>query len=151
MLVEVVGEFFESRPSMSDYTELVKALRYCTCNPYKPCDECGMSDVQYCVDVMHKDAAAAIEALEADNAAIQGELDALRVFTNEAQNRIEELQAQLMSATDAAKEIAKKVPKRGKWIRVGDCTRKCSACGELSCCDASYCPDCGAKMEVQDG
>ena len=43
-----------------------------------------------------------------------------------------------------------KEQKRGEWIRVGDCTWKCSVCGEISCCDANYCPDCGAKMEVQD-
>lgn len=36
--------------------------------------------------------------------------------------------------------------KRGRWIRVGDNSYKCSECGEVSCCFAHYCPDCGARM-----
>lgn len=39
------------------------------------------------------------------------------------------------------------VPVRhGTWTRVGDNSYKCSECGEVSCCFAHYCPDCGARM-----
>ena len=37
--------------------------------------------------------------------------------------------------------------KHGRWIRVGDNSYKCSECGEVSCCFAHYCPDCGARMD----
>lgn len=38
--------------------------------------------------------------------------------------------------------------KHGYWIEVAKNTSwKCSECGELSCCKADYCPDCGAKMD----
>ena len=39
----------------------------------------------------------------------------------------------------------------GEWIEISDDPlhglKKCSNCGELSCCLANYCPDCGAKMD----
>ncbi len=42
------------------------------------------------------------------------------------------------------------VPVRhGTWTRVGDNSYKCSECGEVSCCFADYCPDCGADMRKQ--
>ena len=41
-------------------------------------------------------------------------------------------------------------PKRGEWEQVGGNTYKCTNCGEISCCKGKYCPDCGAKMEVQE-
>ena len=39
--------------------------------------------------------------------------------------------------------------KRGRWIEVNDddSLYKCSACGELSCCNSPYCGECGAKMD----
>ena len=41
---------------------------------------------------------------------------------------------------------------RGRWIHEGDSSYRCSVCGEISCCNGNYCPDCGAKMEVgEDG
>ena len=36
--------------------------------------------------------------------------------------------------------------KHGRWTRLGDNSYKCSECGEVSCCFAHYCPDCGARM-----
>lgn len=41
------------------------------------------------------------------------------------------------------------VPERnvGKWIKVGDNSYRCSVCGEVSCCNGNFCPDCGAKMD----
>ena len=48
--------------------------------------------------------------------------------------------------------------KTGKWIRVDSNTFKCSACGNFlnfhgvnaGRGDANYCPNCGAKMEVDE-
>ena len=41
------------------------------------------------------------------------------------------------------------VPERnvGKWIKVGDNSYMCSVCGEVSCCNGNFCPDCGARMD----
>ena len=39
---------------------------------------------------------------------------------------------------------------RGHWIPMEYDTFKCSVCGETSCCEANYCPNCGAKMEVNE-
>ena len=40
------------------------------------------------------------------------------------------------------------VPERnvGKWIKVGDNSYRCSVCGEVSCCNGNFCPDCGVDM-----
>ena len=42
----------------------------------------------------------------------------------------------------------------GRWIRYSEIFHdpeytlvKCSVCGGESCCEANYCPDCGAKMD----
>ena len=40
--------------------------------------------------------------------------------------------------------------KHGKWIKVGDNSYRCSVCNEVSCCNGNFCPDCGAKMEVEE-
>lgn len=40
--------------------------------------------------------------------------------------------------------------KHGRWTRLGDNSYKCSECGEVSCCFADYCPDCGARMDGEE-
>ena len=62
---------------------------------------------------------------------------------NDAMNIVEEL-----PAVDAAPVV------HGRWIRYSEIFHdpeytlvKCSVCGGESCCDAIYCPDCGAKMD----
>lgn len=42
--------------------------------------------------------------------------------------------------------------RHGHWIDVnGDGrTFECSACGGISCCNAAYCNECGAKMVNED-
>ena len=133
---------------MSDYTELVKALRYCQFG------ECGCGKCYYkelkgdwcaednhpeffdCDDKLKLDAAAAIEALQAEL---------------EQKNRdIAVLQKCYQIADEAADKALK--PKRGKWIGVSPFVDsvQCSECGycihseEL---ETPYCPWCGAKME----
>lgn len=39
------------------------------------------------------------------------------------------------------------VQKQGKWNKVSETSYVCSACNNWSCCNAPYCPECGAKME----
>ena len=36
---------------------------------------------------------------------------------------------------------------KARWIEVYGGIYKCTNCKSLICCSASYCPDCGAKME----
>ena len=49
---------------MSDYTELVNALRHCV-DPDTPCDGCPRSGNNgLCADMLYRDAAAAIEELQ---------------------------------------------------------------------------------------
>ena len=118
---------------MTDYTKLVEALRRCAepgtiideCDTY---DDCPYSIDGYCGDCMNnlvKDAADAIEALQAQ------------------------------------------LPKHGEWIEENRRPRSsqfvCSECHRTAYdpqptrdkawrkrCRYAYCPNCGAKMEVQD-
>ena len=44
------------------------------------------------------------------------------------------------------------VPVRhGRWLRMDEAPewdqRRCSECGDISCCQRNYCPNCGAKMD----
>ena len=110
---------------MTDYTELLELLRYCSSK--SGCIGCKLSEAYDCTDDLTRDAADAIE----------------------------ELQAQL--------------PKRGQYVHgrelsreyIGDCLVsidyedwRCSVCGivfeQWSIPKYNYCPNCGAKMEVQD-
>ena len=49
--------------------------------------------------------------------------------------------------------IAKQQPKVGRWIDVevldGALWHACSECGETEFYATNYCPNCGAKMEVE--
>ena len=111
---------------MTDYTELVKALR--CCDKYDLCNDCPIFET--CDGDVDKAMAIAADAIEA-------------------------LQAQL--------------PKRGQYVHgrelsreyVGDCLVsidyedwRCSVCGivfeQWSMPTYNYCPNCGAKMEVQE-
>ncbi len=111
---------------MTDYTKLVEALRYCAeSGDFKCGKDCPMhTEYPNCLTKMDTDAAAAIE----------------------------ELQAQL--------------PKLGEWEQVevigydgnsmNDDAAQCSVCGHdeqdiyWARTYYHYCPNCGAKMEVQD-
>ena len=126
---------------MSDYSELVKALRRCA-EPGTIIDECDTTDDcpysfdGYCGDCMNnlvKDAAAAIEALQAE--------------LGKEGKRVEHLLAMV-------NELEDKMPELGEWelIDGADPMRwGCSRCKYMSWETSTYCPRCGAKMEVQDG
>ena len=103
---------------MAEYTELILALRHCMTKEdgITICEPCPFYCTGIdCEDVLHTDAAAAIEALQAQ------------------------------------------LPKQGKWIyKPKDAIEtmftlpKCSVCGHESSDANNYCPNCGAKMEVQE-
>lgn len=111
---------------MTDYNKLVEALR-------------SASTVSTAWKKLMHDAAAAIEALQAEEKSRKENCekcaDATRRVITDLQGIIADLREQL--------------PKRGEWIEA-DGLYKCSVCGELECCRGKYCPDCGAKMEVQE-
>ena len=60
-------------------------------------------------------------------------------------------------AADAIEALQAQLPKRGEWIHIeGDDPWEwtCSACmkkSEVHGEEPAFCPNCGAKMEVQDG
>lgn len=135
------------------YDELVKALR---CMELRlSCNECeygvwSESGEAWGCEFERKndDAAAAIEALQA----LLKEADKKQAYQHdyvcELVAEVEELKAQL--------------PKQGEWIddgtKYGIHWFKCSVCGESQDIPTvmlkpyyKYCPNCGAKMEVQDG
>ena len=118
---------------MTDYTELVKALRHCVSDekgvtkcagcPYYP-------DITGCMDRIHTDAAAAIEELQAR--------------LGEAENSVERWKDMYLT---------KHEPKLGEWIyhpkdaiEMMFTLPKCSICGHESSDALNYCPNCGAKM-----
>ena len=107
---------------MTDYSELVKALRHCSGQGFLTCRECQYNNnMLSCAYKMMRDAAAVIEELQAET---------VRLW-----------------------------PKRGKWINSKERMRPdmCSVCGCIYEADRfmdkiawNYCPNCGAKMEVQE-
>ena len=124
---------FERHESMTDYSKLVKSLR-CKRDDCEGCDLAFFDkDEGWMCQYAAKDddAAAAIEELEKEKAIANRKLDS----------------------------ALKKIPKCGKWIRIDKHTIQCPLCHRYLDLrgvnagrgDANYCPNCGAKMEVQDG
>ena len=122
--------------------ELIKALRErkgLLCYGEGACPKnCELLMNHGCYTKLHMDAAAAIEALEA---------------------KISEL-GESYCANLVAAQNAQHEPKRGEWIVKGANRIDCSVCGHSVCfafglSEGSldlykYCPECGAKMEVQE-
>ena len=118
---------------MGQYENLVEALRCCGNEGCHKCPYQKHIHEKFCWVIAMKDAAAAIEALQAE---------------------VEELKRVNL-------EIFEDLPKMGEWIVKGANRIDCSVCGH-SICFASvlrkgsltgynYCPNCGAKMrEVQE-
>ena len=127
---------------MTDYTELVKALRYCAESGDFNCNkDCPMyPNYPKCLTKMDMDAAAAIEALQKD---------------------LTTLQTCYEIADATVDTVLKQLPKRGEWkpfdLTYGRSIYSCSVCEQATevpmCMEKpmyAYCPNCGAKMEVQD-
>lgn len=155
---------------MTDYTELVKALRYCTnednvCTQEKNCGYYGKGF--FCQDSLMNDAAAAIEALQEYLAASNDEVNHLAESNKELQAELKELcdkKREFKRACGLIVDEPMQMPKRGEWVpyefNTNGTWHKCSVCGvAYKYKDApnsgwwinhKYCPNCGAKMEVQD-
>ena len=135
---------------MTDYTELVKALRHLStgrCEDSRKCELCAIYET--CLTRCVLDAADAIEELQAE---------------------VEELKAKKMKLAENSLRFVGKVreldkrrfePKQGEWITKRtwnhDGELYCSVCdydapteGDYRQVKTNYCPNCGAKMEVQD-
>jgi hypothetical protein len=52
---------------------------------------------------------------------------------------------------DDADTIDAEPVRHGRWLRLDEAPewdqRRCSECGDISCCQRNYCPNCGAKMD----
>ena len=131
---------------MTDYTELVKALRCETSNGgecwEKKCQYLVCGSYAYCnAKRIMADAAAAIEALQA-------EVKRLKMHCADCEY-----------GNSPWPEEPGHEPKRGEWIIHGEppmLVIECSVCGQkyfnhVMQEKAKYCSMCGAKMEVQDG
>ena len=145
---------------MTDYTGLVKALR-CKRGDCEGCDLAFFDkDEGWMCQYAAKDddAAAAIESLN-------------RLLDQNTQ-RCEALRKQLREAHESYErhlnDLEAQLPKRGEWIEENRRPRSsqfvCSECHRTAYdpqptrdkawrkrCRYAYCPNCGAKMEVQDG
>lgn len=132
---------------MTDYSELVKALRCCIPYPPEKCVGCtyNIGNNECAVRMMMLDAAAAIEDLQKD---------------------LTTLQKCYEIADTTVDKVAKQLPKRGEWIRHPEVKNiygceyiECPFCGKKYVvqyiADEKFCRNCGAdlraKMEVQDG
>lgn len=115
-----------------DIPELVKALRICSSE--LNCGDCPLLYRDSCSsDELMSDAAAAIEALQA------------------------EIRESMQRCAECGDELEAQMPKRGVWIDDEFTSKgRCSVCGEEwswfdNCMETfKYCPNCGAKMEVQE-
>ena len=121
---------------MTDYSELVKALRHV--GIHQDCNECEAGRWHNEFDCcLFKDAAAAIEALQA-------EVDTLKLTD------IKRCQECLYLGQPVDEQL---LPKRGEWIyKPKDAIEmmftlpKCSVCGHESSDALNYCPNCGSLM-----
>ena len=129
---------------MTDYTELIKALRCCAKDPRtgERCkDECPYGPIALCLPKLKLDAAAAIE---------------------EMWNGIDNRDAIIDKFRDEILSLRKQLPKRGEWVEdtttcagPGLSNYKCSLCGKI--CGTwrrglkpneppNWCGNCGADM-----
>lgn len=126
---------------MTDYSKLVKALRYCAESGDFNCNkDCPMyPNYPKCLTKMDMDAAAAIEALQAD----------MKTYGDTAFKEGYEMGF----AAGEARAEKRMEPKRGEWIyKPKDAIEmmftlpKCSVCGYESSDALNYCPNCGSLM-----
>lgn len=152
---------------MIDYEKRVKALRCAGLS--KQCDSCDYGYHLYedseCNDacdneMLDRDAADAIEALQAEVKRLKEANDELR----EAQTYIDHYGDRWMTSAkdvptsayehgyaDGRDEAEAQLLKRGKWVyNDGDYIPYCSICGMPQDTETPYCHFCGAKMEAQD-
>ena len=137
---------------MSQYDELVKALRLCQFGECG-CGKCYYKELKgdWCTEDNHPEFFDCDDKLKLDAAAA---IEELRARLGEAENSVERWKDMYLT---------KHEPKLGEWVRVEDGESyhyECSECGERPLYSrfgdivlSGVCPMCGAdmrKMEVQD-
>lgn len=138
---------------MTDYSELVKALRYCgNFTEREGCDEsCEYFNDMDCPKRIMSDAAAAIEDMAKHITEMHERVTVLQIDRGHLETEVKEWRRL---------NNENLLPKRGEWVRVEDGESyhyECSRCGERPLYSrygdvvlSGVCPMCGAKMEVQD-
>ena len=125
------------------YEELINALRYCIVE--RPCSLCPRyEEGTECFAKLHRDAASAIEALEAE----------VEKWTYNATLE----QSKAIANFESYCKLKEQMPKRGKWEPFDKTKVRCTSCraifGNAVVDLYKYCPMCGsdngAKMEVQE-
>ena len=145
----------EAALEAQDYKKLVKALR-CKRDDCEGCDLAFFDKDEGWMcrySAKDDDAAAAIEALQAEVDAMKETLKAVQKNSGINFRMWEEAQAEV-------KRLKAQLPKQGEWKRDekrwGDNLIRCSLCGAVIEDDEwgwrnYYCYHCGAKMKVWDG
>lgn len=124
---------------MTDYSELVKALRECASDDPDCIYNCPYYNHDVCADDLKSDAAAAIEALQAE--------------VTFYKKRVCELCG--TCPDDMSDPNNCEIAGHGMWVGVNPLVDsvQCSICGGMLYSkelETPYCPYCGAKMEVQE-
>ena len=127
---------------MTDYTKLVEASRHCISDPYGfvECDGCPVFCKGIdCQNDLHNDAAAAIEALQAEVAFYKKRV----------------CESCGVCPDDMSDPNNCEIAGHGMWVGVNPLVDsvQCSICGGMLYSkelETPYCPYCGAKMEAQD-
>lgn len=128
---------------MTDYTKLVEALRYCgNFTEREGCDEsCEYFNDMDCPNRIMSDAAAAIEELQAEIR------ESMQKCVECGDRMVEPKQGEMYF-------LEYDNPETGEYEQT---YFQCSVCGKyfygIDECEAkhfNYCPNCGAKMEVQE-
>ena len=137
---------------MGDYAKV--AWHLLTCSKVHDCATCELN--KECVPCeLYRGGSSAIEELMA-------QVRDKDYLIQQQADEIERLRREVKKQQDKMIELAKKLPKRGKWTEIEDYDGgfyyQCSVCGEEwyftegtpADNNANYCPRCGAKMEVQE-
>lgn len=92
---------------MTDYSELVKALRWCDADFMHECDNCLYLTYKHnkddCMDRMLRDAADAIEALQAKVDKQDAEITELLAVITKKDTELDNIKTELLNAQDEAK------------------------------------------------
>ena len=139
---------------MMDYSELVKALLLCQFGECG-CGKCYYKELKgdWCTEDNHPEFFDCDDKLKLDAAAA---IEDMAKHITEMHERVTVLQ---IARGELEAEVKRLEPKRGEWIDRYDEDDKpffkrkyvCSACGGRNTYGKSkYCPNCGAKMEVQE-
>lgn len=161
---------------MTDYTELVKALRCCSKDKCGQCEYEWNHNREFCMNSMCADAAAAIEALQAEvERYVRLNTDLLKCNDElrDKQTFIDHYGAEWMTSAkdvptaayehgyvDGWDEAEAQLPKRGEWIKhpevkniYGGVYIECPFCGEKYVVqyvsDEKFCRNCGADLRAK--